>query len=137
MGPKVGETKSVAKVISAEEIHAFADFSGDKNPIHVDRQYAMNHGFEGRVAHGLIPLSYLSSLLTETMGEGNVILSLETKFSQPVIEGTEVLIELTLDNCDERFGTYNFKFKITDRNTGNMKIRGKVTCLNKNLQAKK
>ncbi len=135
MDLKVGATQTYTKLITGEMIELFADFSGDRNPIHVDSEFARDQGYEGRVAHGLIPLAFLSAILTETMGDGNVIVSMETKFSQPIIEESEIKIELSLDHYDERFKTFTFKFKMKDHTTGKTKIRGKVTCVNRNIQS--
>ncbi len=50
----VGETASHEVQVTAEAIDAFAELSGDENPIHLDEAYAAETMFGGRVAHGML-----------------------------------------------------------------------------------
>ena len=50
------------RVVSAADIDAFVELSGDRNPLHTDDVYARAAGFFGRVAHGLLVLSVESGL---------------------------------------------------------------------------
>ncbi len=118
--------------ISAETIRQFAQLSGDKNLIHVDRAYAKNQGFDGQVAHGLISLGFVSAQLTSIMGEGNILVSIEAKFVRPVIEGTDIKLFLTLERIDPRFDQYTFTFQIWNMHDNKSVIRGSAKCIQKN-----
>ena len=52
-------------VVSAADIDAFCDLSGDRNPLHTDDEYAREAGFAGRIAHGLLVLSIAGGLGSE------------------------------------------------------------------------
>ena len=52
LGIKVGDTYSFSKKVSNEDVFSFAEVSGDKNPLHLDDEYAKNTMFKGRIAHG-------------------------------------------------------------------------------------
>lgn len=50
---RAGETITTAsKQITQEMINAFAELTGDKNPIHLDKEVAEKSIFGGIVAHG-------------------------------------------------------------------------------------
>ena len=51
--------------IDQDKINEFAQFSGDKNPIHIDKGFAKSQGFQKTISHGMIPISYLSSIMTK------------------------------------------------------------------------
>ena len=44
-------------------VQTFADFTGDYNPVHMDEKYCLENGMESRIAHGMLILSFLSTLI--------------------------------------------------------------------------
>ena len=54
----VGQRAEITRVVGAADIEAFADVSGDTNPVHLDEAYARTTTFGGRIAHGMLLLSY-------------------------------------------------------------------------------
>ncbi len=80
--------------ITEEIIDTFAEFSGDKNPIHVDEKFASRTPFKKRIAHGTIILAKISKLLTDKMGQGNILLSEEIKFLKPTYIGDILKIKV-------------------------------------------
>lgn len=83
-------------LITEELINEFAEFSGDKNPIHMDESFAKRTPFKKRIAHGTIILSKISQLLTQELGEGNILLEENVQFLKPVYIGD--IIELSIEN---------------------------------------
>ena len=61
---KPGDTASVTKIITQEEIEKFAELSGDHNPIHVDIDFAKKFGFKDVFAHGMLSMGFLGRLVT-------------------------------------------------------------------------
>ena len=51
---KVGDEASLSNTVTEATINAFAEVSGDKNPVHVDAAYAESTMFKGRIAHGML-----------------------------------------------------------------------------------
>jgi acyl dehydratase len=60
--------ESPGRTITEADVHAFAQLSGDFNRLHVDAEYARQGPFGQRIAHGLLVLSVLSGLTTQSAG---------------------------------------------------------------------
>lgn len=88
----VGMEARLVRVITEFDVLAFAGISGDNNPIHIDEAYARSTRFEGRIAHGMLTASLLSSLLgTRLPGPGAVYMSQSLHFRAPVRLGASVV----------------------------------------------
>ncbi|OYR42543.1 acyl dehydratase [Halorubrum sp. Ib24] len=82
----VGETASHEVQVTDEAIDAFAELSGDDNPIHLDDAYAAESMFGGRVAHGMLSAAAVSAALASLPGD-IVYLEQELSFNAPVRPG--------------------------------------------------
>ena len=101
----VGMEASYARTITAEDISAFAEVSGDTNPVHLDDAYAAGTMFKKRIAHGLLTASLLSTVLgTKLPGPGCVYLSQSLKFRAPVHIGDEVVATAKITSLDPEKG---------------------------------
>ena len=58
----VGQEASVSNLVTADVIGAFAVLSGDRNPVHVDAEYAATTIFKERIAHGMLSAAYISAV---------------------------------------------------------------------------
>ncbi len=88
---KVGDTASASKTISQQDIEQFAELTGDKNPVHLDPEFAERTRFGKRVAHGMWGACLISAVLgTKLPGPGTVYLSQTLKFHAPVYAGDTV-----------------------------------------------
>ena len=89
--PKPGDQASRSLTITDEVIHAFADLTGDHNPVHLDDSYAAGTRFGRRIAHGMIAAGLISATLAnELPGPGSVYLSQSLQFKAPVFPGDTV-----------------------------------------------
>lgn len=79
------------RVVSAADIDAFCDLSGDRNPLHTDDEYARGTGFAGRIAHGLLVLSIAGGLGSEEDDWAiGAYLAESRRFVEPVLPGDEI-----------------------------------------------
>ncbi|OYR44750.1 MaoC/PaaZ C-terminal domain-containing protein [Halorubrum sp. Eb13] len=85
----VGDTASHEVQVTDEAIDAFAELSGDDNPIHLDDAYAAESMFGGRVAHGILSAAAVSAALVSLPGD-IVYLEQELSFEAPVRPGETV-----------------------------------------------
>lgn len=70
---------------SQEDVNAFAEISGDKNPIHLDDEYAAKSIFKRRIIHGYLGTSIFSKVFAMTFpGEGTIYLKQDLKFLKPM-----------------------------------------------------
>lgn len=85
---QVGGTASLTKVISDNEIQAYADLVGDHNPVHLVDEYAANTRFKGRIAHGGLAVGLISAVLGNRLpGPGTIYLSQKVQFLAPIRPG--------------------------------------------------
>ena len=59
---EAGQFVSAPRLIEEADVRAFAELSGDRNPIHLDRAAAVAAGFAGPIAHGALGLSVATGL---------------------------------------------------------------------------
>lgn len=99
----VGQSVSLTRTISEADIAAFAELSGDHNPIHVDKAYGEASRFGGNIAHGLFTASLVSTLLgMQLPGIGTIYLGQSLQFKAPVRPGDEVVVSVTIRELIER-----------------------------------
>lgn len=88
---EIGMSHETYHTISEADIQAFAAVSGDRNPLHMDEEYAKTTMFKGRIAHGALTASYISGILGNDLpGPGAIFTDLALQFKRPVRIGDEV-----------------------------------------------
>ena len=93
----IGQSASFTKRITENDINAFAEISGDFNPIHVDEDAAKKSVFGRRIAHGMLSASFISAVLGMYLpGEGTIYLGQNLKFLKPVDIGDEITAKVTV-----------------------------------------
>jgi 3-hydroxybutyryl-CoA dehydratase len=101
----VGMEASYTKKITNEDVHAFAELTGDNNPVHLDDAYAAGTMFKQRIAHGMLTASLLSTVLgTKLPGQGCIYLTQTLKFRAPVLIGAEVMATVKITSLDPEKG---------------------------------
>lgn len=99
----VGMSASYQKRLGSDDIVAFANLSGDRNPIHLDEDYAAGTPFKTRIAHGMLTASLISTVLgTRLPGPGAIYLSQSLQFRAPVRCGELVTAEAEVSALDVR-----------------------------------
>ena len=98
----VGDSAEISKTIEQADIDAFADVTGDHNPVHVDEEFAKTTRFGRRIAHGMLTASLISSVLANKLpGEGSVYLGQTLQFVAPVFPGDEITARVTVKEIRE------------------------------------
>jgi len=88
---ELGMEASFQKKVSENDIIAFAQVTGDKNPVHLDPSYAARTMFKERIAHGMLTASYISAVFgMEMPGPGAIYVSQTLNFRAPVRIGDVV-----------------------------------------------
>ena len=106
-----------AHLVSEDDITEFAKLSGDYFAIHMDKQAAIDAGFAGRVAHGLLVLSLIDGLKNRSQAQLDALASLgwNIEFSAPVIAGDTISARLTIldfrATSDNRRGVVSIEVK--------------------------
>ncbi|ETX30005.1 MaoC family dehydratase [Roseivivax isoporae] len=98
---EMGMTRSLQKQITDRDIELFAEVSTDRNPVHLDDDYAQETIFEGRIAHGMLTAGLISAVIGEQLpGHGTVYMGQTLKFLAPVRPGDVVHAEVRVVEID-------------------------------------
>ena len=98
---EMGMTRYLRKVVTDADIEMFAEVSTDRNPVHLDEEYARDTIFEGRIAHGMLTAGLISAVIGEQLpGHGTVYLGQTLKFLAPVRPGDTVYAEVKVVDFD-------------------------------------
>ncbi len=93
--PAIGARATRVRTITDADIVRFAEVSGDRNPVHLDADYAARSPFGRRVAHGFLTGSLISAVIgMELPGPGSIYLGQTLKFLAPVYIGDTVTVSV-------------------------------------------
>ena len=100
-----GQSAELTRVASAAVVEAFAELSGDVNPVHMDEAYAKTTSFGQRIAHGMLGAAYISAVIgTRLPGPGAVYVNQTLRFRRPVRLGDKVTARVTVRELNPRRG---------------------------------
>ncbi|SEV93123.1 3-hydroxybutyryl-CoA dehydratase [Cognatiyoonia koreensis] len=98
---EIGMVRHIQKVVTDRDIELFAEVSTDRNPVHLDEDYAQDTIFGGRIAHGMLTAGLISAVIGEQLpGHGTVYLGQSLKFLAPVRPGDTVRAEVEVVDID-------------------------------------
>ncbi|MDR1875612.1 MAG: MaoC family dehydratase [Synergistaceae bacterium] len=86
-----GMKESLSHTVTREDVDRFAELTGDRNPVHVDEEFARNSRFGRCIAHGMFGAGLISAVLgTRLPGPGNLYMDQSLKFRKPVFIGDTI-----------------------------------------------
>jgi len=92
-----GDEVYFSKTITAEDVETFASLSGDRNPLHMDEEFAARTRFQHRVVHGMLLANYVSALVGMRCPGPGALWSRQTfRWQAPVFVGDEVHLTLSV-----------------------------------------
>lgn len=122
----IGQSASLTKVFKSEEVEAFAEMSLDKNPIHLDEDYAEHSRFGRKIVHGFLVGSLISAVFgTQLPGEGAIYLHQEMDFRKPVYHNDEITAIVTVTNIRKDKSILYFDTRC-ENGKGEVVIEGKA-----------
>jgi acyl dehydratase len=80
-----------SRIVTAEDVKAYAEAGGDANPLHQDEAVARAAGFPGIVAHGMFTMGHLAACIAEWGGGPERVRRLTSQFRAPVFMGEEIV----------------------------------------------
>jgi phosphotransacetylase/acyl dehydratase len=126
---KVGDSVSLTRTLTKEDIELFAVMSGDVNPVHVDEAFARDDMFHKIIAHGMWGGTLISTLLgTELPGPGTIYRSQTLNFRNPVVLGDTVLVTVTVREKNAAKRDVILDCRVVNQ-TGNVVIDGVATVI--------
>ena len=105
---RIGQTDTLSKTITEEDVLMYSLVSLDTNPVHMDDEAARQSRFGGRIAHGMLSAGLISALLgTRLPGPGTIYLRQSMRFRAPVRIGDTVTasVEITDLNLPRKSAT--------------------------------
>ena len=111
----LGQSVDVVHTITEEDIQVFGDLSGDYNPLHFNNEWAAKTMFKGRIAHGLLTASFISTAIGMKLpGPGTIYLGQKMNFKRPVRIGD----------------TITARVEVIDKNDEKQRVTLSTTCIN-------
>ncbi len=93
----VGMSARFARTVTEADLVLFAGISGDMNPVHMNERYAARTRFGGRIVHGMLSASFLSTAISSKLpGPGTIYLRQNLTFRAPVRIGDTVEAVVTV-----------------------------------------
>ncbi|MFQ7110357.1 MAG: MaoC family dehydratase [Anaerovoracaceae bacterium] len=118
---EIGDYASMETFVSEELINQIANLSGDRNPVHIDKEYAEKTIFKGKIAHGLLCLGMISNVLAGKLpGEGTILLDEKVKYKNPVYIGDKIKCTLTIMEKDISKSKLILKAECVNQNDDNV-----------------
>lgn len=123
---EVGREASFSRTFTAADVDAFAQLSGDFNPLHVDPDFGQRSQFGRCVVHGMLVASLLSRLVGMHLpGKRCLYLSQTLDFAQPVFVGDELVVSGTVLQKQEAMRILTLATQIRNA-SGATVLRGKA-----------
>ncbi|MGO8687596.1 MAG: MaoC/PaaZ C-terminal domain-containing protein [Candidatus Dormibacteria bacterium] len=84
------EMAALVRRVDQAQIAAYAEASGDHNPIHLDPEFARGVGLPGTIAHGMLDMAILAEAVGRWAGAYERVLELGCRFSKPLLPGDTI-----------------------------------------------
>ena len=105
-GVAVGdELPDLARVVTAEDVRAYADAGGDQNPLHRDDAFARDVGFPGIIAHGMFTMGHMAAAVVAWSEDVQAVAQISAQFRAPVFMGEEIVAGGRVVTLDAKAGT--------------------------------
>lgn len=123
---KIGMSESFTVTVTEEMMDSFLNLSGDENPLHVDKEFALSQGYSDRVVYGLLTTSFISRLIGVLLpGRYCLLQGIELKYSKPVYVGDILIVRGVVDELHESVQRMTLKVEIINQDEKKV-VKGKV-----------
>jgi acyl dehydratase len=116
---RVGEEiPALARVVTREDVAAYAEAGGDHNPLHLDDDVARTAGFPGIIAHGMFTMGHLAAAVTAWCGDPAAVVRISAQFRAPVFMGEEIVAGGRVTSIDAEARTATLETWVTVERDG-------------------
>ncbi len=127
MNLAVGQSASREVTVTEEMVRAYAELTGDYNPLHFDAEFAARTRFERLMAQGGIATGLLHALVAMDLpGPGSVFMKQSWSVPRPVDIGDTIRAQVTVTAVSERRGIAELDVVVTNQD-GEDVLRGEAT----------
>ena len=129
----VGDTTQIVWHVTEGEIKTFAALSGDRNPLHMDSNYARSSGFETQIAHGFLIGAKISGVIgMQLPGKRCLLLEQKISYPNPLYPGDSASVKVEIQTIHIELAVIELRVTVEKLSTvgtqGSKIARGKVTC---------
>jgi acyl dehydratase len=125
---KVGDQVTpLTRTVTQEQISAYAEASGDLNPIHVNEEFARMVGLPGTIAHGMLNMGILTEAVSRWAGGSDRVASSRCRFSKPLLPGDTITCTGKVVEVDEESGIATLDVGATSDRGDNVLTNGRAT----------
>ncbi|MGB7817188.1 MAG: MaoC family dehydratase [Ornithinibacter sp.] len=100
----VGDTIGPVTIpVTRDTLVAYANASGDQNPIHQDEAFARSVGLPDVIAHGMWTMGAAGTVVSDWVGDAGRVVQYGTRFTQPVVvpsSGNEIVVQGVVKSVD-------------------------------------
>lgn len=98
----VGQSASISRRFSSKDVEIFSTMCMDKNPVHLDAEYAKMSFFGDRIVYGYLTASLFSGVIGSILpGTGSIYLNQNMNFRKPVYHNELVTATCTITHIRE------------------------------------
>ncbi len=128
MDIRVGQTAKRTATLTSDNVRAYAELTGDRNPLHFDDEFAAGTRFGKLVVQGGLTTGLLHALVAEDLpGPGTVFLSQDWQFTAPVFIGDTITAEAKVLSIHESKPVTEMALTVT-RADGEKVLEGVAWC---------
>jgi acyl dehydratase len=121
------EMTPFSRTVTQDQINAYADASGDHNPIHVDPDFARSVGLPGTIAHGLLDMAILTEAVARWAGGYERVASVACRFSKPLLPGEAVTCTGRVVEVADSQGTATLELEAVSSSGERVLTNGRAT----------
>jgi len=126
---RIDQEYSTSFTISDEMVKTFAEITGDKNPVHLDEEYAKNTRFKKRICHGMLVASLISKVLgMDFPGPGTILVRQQLSYRAPVFVGETVEVHVKVVDKKEEKQRFILQTNVI-KSDGTVAIEGQAEVL--------
>lgn len=126
---RVGQKAAFTKTITEADVCGFAGIIADFNPVHINDEYAKQTRFGGRIAHGMLTASFISTVIGMALpGADAIYLGQTLKFTAPVRLGETITAEAEITRIIPEKQRAYLKTTVTKQD-GTVVVEGEATIM--------
>tara|TARA_Y100001978_G_C23653991_1_gene415004 strand:- start:151 stop:552 length:402 start_codon:yes stop_codon:yes gene_type:complete len=131
---KIGYKKEISFSFNQKQVIQFSDITKDKNPLHLDNNYASGTIFKKKILPGYLSASIFSRIFgTIFPGEGSIYLEQSLRFKKPMYVDIKYYAKIIVLDIDEIKNIFVIKTEIFEKKTDIITIEGKAKVMNLNI----
>ena len=117
----------LSRTVTQDQISAYAEASGDVNPIHVNEEFARMVGLPGTIAHGMLNMGILTEAVSRWAGGADRVASIRCRFSKPLLPGDTITCTGKVVEVDEAAGIATLEVGATSDRGDTVLSNGRAT----------